>query len=453
MFQIDGRIFRTVNERARDGYEYVRDRGIIVGLVREGLLVDAHEVTGSNLPAALAQPAEGRAYVLEHPRIPFISHPYEWSFGLLKAAALAHLDLQLRLLEYGAKLIDASAYNIQFLGPRPVFIDHLSLRPYVEGELWIGHQQFCQQFINPLLLRAKNGIAHNAWFRGNLEGISTRDLARVLPFNSRFSWNTLTHVLLQARLESHAIASPSQAIDKVKGNQKLSRLAFGGMLRQLRNWISTLHPADTGKTIWGEYAHSHTYSGAEAIAKRRFISNFAAAVKPGTLIDIGCNTGDYSLSALEGGATRVIGFDFDQKAIDIAYSRAVAEKLDFLPLWLDAANPSPDQGWFQAERRGFAARMPADAVIALAFEHHLAIGRNVPLPQVVDWLVRIAPTGIIEFVPKDDETVRRMLALREDIFPDYSEETFAAALSKLARIEKREIISESGRTLFVYDRR
>ena len=453
MFQIDGRIFRTVNERARDGYEYVRDRGIIVGLVSEGLLVDAHEVTGSNLPAALAQPAEGRAYVLEHPRIPFISHPYEWSFGLLKAAALAHLDLQLRLLEYGAKLIDASAYNIQFLGPRPVFIDHLSLRPYVEGELWIGHQQFCQQFINPLLLRAKNGIAHNAWFRGNLEGISTRDLARVLPFNSRFSWNTLTHVLLQARLESHAIASPSQAIDKVKGNQKLSRLAFGGMLRQLRNWISTLHPADTGKTIWGEYAHSHTYSGAEAIAKRRFISNFAAAVKPGTLIDIGCNTGDYSLSALEGGATRVIGFDFDQKAIDIAYSRAVAEKRDFLPLWLDAANPSPDQGWFQAERRGFAARMPADAVIALAFEHHLAIGRNVPLPQVVDWLVRIAPTGIIEFVPKDDETVRRMLALREDIFPDYSEETFAAALSKLARIEKREIISESGRTLFVYDRR
>ena len=196
MFQIDGRIFRTVNEQAREGYEYVRDRGIIVDLVREGLLVDAHEVTGSNLPAALAQPAEGRAYVLEHPRIPFISHPYEWSFGLLKAAALAHLDLQLRLLEYGAKLIDASAYNIQFLGPRPVFIDHLSLRPYVEGELWIGHQQFCQQFINPLLLRAKNGIAHNAWFRGNLEGISTRDLARVLPFNSRFSWNTLTHVFV-----------------------------------------------------------------------------------------------------------------------------------------------------------------------------------------------------------------------------------------------------------------
>ena len=273
MFQIDGRIFRTVNERARDGYEYVRDRGIIVGLVREGLLVDAHEVTGSNLPAALAQPAEGRAYVLEHPRIPFISHPYEWSFGLLKAAALAHLDLQLRLLEYGAKLIDASAYNIQFLGPRPVFIDHLSLRPYVEGELWIGHQQFCQQFINPLLLRAKNGIAHNAWFRGNLEGISTRDLARVLPFNSRFSWNTLTHVLLQARLESRAIASPSQAIDKVKGNQKLSRLAFGGMLRQLRNWISTLHPADTGKTIWGEYAHSHTYPRAKDITGVEYLES------------------------------------------------------------------------------------------------------------------------------------------------------------------------------------
>lgn len=453
VYLVDGRVFRSVSHEVRRDYEFVRDRGVFRDLVGEGLICDVKEVTGADVPPALAGIAGQCAYLLEHSRIPFISHPYEWSFSLLKSAALAHLDLQLRLLDYGTKLSDASAYNIQFIGPKPVFIDHLSLRPYSEGELWAGHQQFCQQFVNPLLLRAKCGIAHNSWYRGNLEGIATRDLARILPASSRLSWNTLTHVLLQARLEANAIERPSQAIEKVRGSHKLSRLAFSGMLLQLRNWLATLHPSDTGKTVWGEYAHTHTYSDDEAIAKRRFVANFAAAEKPGTLIDIGCNTGDYSLSALEGGATRVIGFDFDQKAIDIAHSRAVSEKLNFLPLRLDAANPSPDQGWLQSERRGLKARMPVDALIALAFEHHLAIGRNVPLPQVVEWLVAMAPTGIVEFVPKNDETVQRMLALREDIFKDYDQETFVAALQSRARIVTQEVVSKSGRTLFVFDSR
>jgi ribosomal protein L11 methylase PrmA len=170
------------------------------------------------------------------------------------------------------------------------------------------------------------------------------------------------------------------------------------------------------------------------------------------LIDLGCNTGDYSVAALKGGAEYIIGFDFDQTAVDIAFSRSKQDSLNFLPLWLDAANPSPNQGWRQSERRGFAERANADALIALAFEHHLAIGRNVPLVDVVDWLVGLAPVGIIEFVPKADSTVQKMLALREDIFPDYNEATFEAAIQRKAKIVGKQVISESGRTLYRYDR-
>lgn len=453
VYLLGQRVLRTVTERASSDYEQARDAGLFGHLYDSGTIVAFRELAESEWTSDLPAKSADAAYVLELERVPFISHPYEWSFSLLKAAALAHLDLQLDLLARGFKLSDASAYNIQFLGPRPIFIDHLSIRPYVEGELWLGHRQFCEQFVNPLLLRAKCGIAHNTWFRGNLEGIPTRDLARILPTRSRLSWNTLTHVHLQARLERSAIERPGAAIAKAKGTRRISKLAYGGMLRQLRNWLASLHPADTGKTVWGEYAKTHTYTGEEAEAKRRFISEFAAAASPGTLVDLGCNTGDYSVCALQGGAGRVIGFDFDQTALDIAYARAIAEKHNFLPLWLDAANPSPDQGWKQAERRGLMARMPVDAVIALAFEHHLAIARNVPLPDVVDWIVAMAPTGIIEFVPKNDETVQRMLALREDIFPDYTEEAFAAALSSRARIVRSEAVSKSGRTLFQFDRR
>jgi ribosomal protein L11 methylase PrmA len=220
----------------------------------------------------------------------------------------------------------------------------------------------------------------------------------------------------------------------------------------LRNCVARPDPTRTGKTVWGDYAADNTYSGAEAQDKRRFVSAFAAKVRPEILVDIGCNTGDYAAAALEGGAGSVVGFDFDQRALDLAFARARTDKLKFLPLWLDASNPSPDQGWMQAERAGFGARVKVDALIALAFEHHLAIAKNVPLPQVVDWLVDRAPVGIIEFVPKDDPTVQTMLALRDDIFDDYGIETFTGQLSERARIVDRKVVSESGRTLFVYDR-
>ena len=225
------------------------------------------------------------------------------------------------------------------------------------------------------------------------------------------------------------------------------------MLTQLRHWIAGLQPLDREKSLWNDYAETNSYRSEESQAKRRFVADFAAATKPGLLFDLGCNTGVYSQAALEAGARRVIGFDFDRGALDQAFARAKQRKLDFLPLHLDAANPSPDQGWRQQERAGFARRARADAIVALAFEHHLAIGRNLPLDQVVDWLIGLAPTGVIEFVQKTDSTVQQMLALREDIFDDYAEAAFTAAIEKRARIVRSQTISGEGRCLFWYDRR
>jgi ribosomal protein L11 methylase PrmA len=260
-------------------------------------------------------------------------------------------------------------------------------------------------------------------------------------------------VALHAKFEASALRTPDQAIDKAKRARRLSRAGYQGLLTQLRNWIEKLQPADTGKTVWGDYATDNSYSNDEASTKQQAIRDFASSVRPKLLIDLGCNTGDYAVAALRGGAERVIGFDFDHRAVELAYARAVDQNLEFLPLRLDATNPSPDQGWNQAERRGFSKRAKGDATIALAFVHHLAIGKNVPLPEVVKWLVGTAPTGIIEFVPKSDPMVQRMLALRDDIFPDYSEATFVQALERNSRIVGRQVVSKSGRSLFRYERR
>lgn len=439
----DGRVFRTVTQRASPDFEYVRSTGLIDRLVGLGWLVPEARVE----PGVLGEAAAGGRYVLEHPCLPFISYPYEWPFSALKAAALRHLDIHLLALDQGVALSDATAYNMQFLGPEPVFIDHLSFRRYRDGEFWDGHAQFCQQFLNPLLLRTICGVAHNAWYRGSQEGITVSELNRLLPLRSKLSWKVFAHVVLQARLQNGtAKGKPRAQVSR----RALPKPVLHRMLESLRHWIARLQPADSRATVWSEYSQTNSYSDTEAAAKKAFVGEFAATTKPRMLWDLGCNTGHYSEVALRAGAELAIGFDFDQGALEGAYARALREKLNFLPIFFDAGNPAPNQGWAERERRGLSARATANGLLALALVHHLAIARNIPLEQVISWLTSLAPSGVIEFVPKGDEMVQRLLQLREDIFPDYTQDAFLKAMQRSGRIIRQATISQSGRLLVWY---
>jgi ribosomal protein L11 methylase PrmA len=440
-------IFRSVSRRAAEDYGHALKSGLIEKLMAEGKLVTTKEVDQRVLTDAGIE----TTIVLRHQRIPFISYPYEWPFSLLKAAALLHLDIHIEALKHGITLSDASAYNVQFRGIEPVFIDVLSFRRYREGEAWAGHRQFCEQFLNPLLLRSLFGIAHNDWYRGRLEGIGTQELADLLPWWRNSSFNLLTHVTLQARLQRAAAADSGAYTERAK-KTSLSKRAHAAILEELRNWIGDLKPLKSKATTWQHYAEQTTYGEKERQAKGRFIAAFCRETRPEMLWDIGCNTGEYAEIALSSGAKRVVGFDYDQGALERAIARAKGKGLDLLPLYQDGANPSPGQGWMGRERRSTQERGGADALIALAFEHHLAIGRNVPLDQLVAWLVALAPKGIIEFVQKSDPTVQQLLALREDIFCDYDAVRFEAALKSKARIVAAEQVSAQGRTLYSFER-
>jgi ribosomal protein L11 methylase PrmA len=260
----------------------------------------------------------------------------------------------------------------------------------------------------------------------------------------------LSHVMLHAKLLSRAGRTPA-----AEGRKKLrgpSRLGMTGLLRGLRSAVRRLQPKGLSDTTWSGYETNNSYADPEAAAKRRFVGAFIERARPAMLWDFGCNTGAYSELALASGAARAVGFDFDLGALEGAVARADARKLDLLPLHLDATNPSPRQGWRQMERAGLAERKNASGLLALAFLHHLVIGRNIPLPEAVAWLVGFAPIGVIEFVPKSDPMVRGMLAQRADIFADYDIDSFRSVLGACARIVRETEISPGGRTLFLYER-
>lgn len=444
VFRIGEKVFRSVTGSAARNFARAEDAGVMRKLVDRGQLVDFTDVTEQASKVGIEQ----ADVLLSHPQIPFISYPYEWSFSLHKAAALGHLDLHLELLSEDFTLVDATAYNMQFDGTRPVHIDHLSIRPYEDGEIWAAHRQFCMQFLNPLLMWSMLDLQPNHWFRGSLEGIAPEDLAKLVPLRKRLNWTVLTHVIAQATLQNRSVQSTTGSSRYREA--RLPRSSFEGMLRGLRGAIAKME-VPSHKTVWGEYANNTSYAAPEAAAKHDLVKEAVAAIKPGLLYDIGCNTGDYSKSALEAGAGKVIGFDFDHGALEIAFKRAQVEQLDLLPLWLDAANPSPSQGWGEAERMGLSKRAKPDALLALAFIHHIAIGRNVPLDMAVDWLVSLAPAGVIEFPHKEDPMVQLLLSQRPDIFPDYHNDTFANLLSQRAQIVKAVDVLPT-RTLYWFQR-
>jgi ribosomal protein L11 methylase PrmA len=425
-------------------FEAARSSGVLNKLADAGLLLPSIDVDARNLPGI-----DGAAFVIEHPALAFVSYPYEWCFSAFRDAALLHLDLHLAALENSFTLSDASAYNVQFVGTRPVFIDHLSIVPYHDGMIWEGHRQFCAHFLNPLILWSKLRVPPNAWLRGSLEGIGPEELAPMLRARDKLSWTVMAHVIALAALNKRQLSSDKPSPIR---RPHLSKNALLGMLGGLRRFIARL-PAPHAQSVWGDYAGNTSYSTAEAATKHAVIAEMVTGARAKLLYDLGCNTGDYSQTALDAGAVNVIGFDFDHMALEQAYARFSASNGAFLPLWMDASNPSPSQGWAQQERKGLAQRGPADALIALAIVHHLAIGRNVPLAKVVEWLMSLAPVGVIEFPAKTDSMVKQLLANRQDIFADYNEEVFLNAIRAGGSVEKMVRLPENGRLLVTYARR
>ncbi len=441
---IGHKVYRSILPAGVAQYTAARDSGFLDLATRNGRLIDGREIA----PAVLRDEAPTAVHVLEHPRIDFISYPYCWSFGGLQAAGLLTLDLHLDALEHGLTLADASAYNVQFLGPRPIFIDYLSLMPYEEGQVWLGYRQFCEHFLNPLLLTAKTGVAFQPWFRGSLEGIPSGDLSAVLPWRAKLHPLVAMHVVVQGRMQRSMTAARTKTAMKIR----LSRTALMNNLRSMRGLVEKLKPPSSQRSPWQHYEQTAQYTHDERGAKARFVGEMIRARGATTVWDLGCNSGEYSEIALSSGARGVIGFEPDPGALNAAFQRATTKGLNFLPLSLDLTNPSPSLGWRQQERMGLAERCNADFVLCLALLHHLVLGRNLPLEEVLDWLLSLAPSGVVEFVPKDDPMAAQLLAWKAKVAPEYNRDTVASVLRQRARIEREEVVTASGRVLYGYSR-
>jgi ribosomal protein L11 methylase PrmA len=384
--------------------------------------------------------------------VAFISYPYEWSFGQLRDAALLTLELQERALARGMTLRDASAYNVQFVGGRPLFIDTLSFEPREAGAPWAGYRQFCEHFLVPLALMSRVDVRFSDLLRSHLEGIPLDLGSRLLPRTTWLRPGLLFHVHLHAVAQRRYADRGGGAVQSrepsAAARRGVSAGAAAGLVRSLRAAIESLDWTPAG-TEWADYTQDNNYSTAAADSKRASVVELLRGLDARTAWDLGANTGEYSRAARQV-VPSVVAFDIDPAAVERNYRRIRAEnETGILPLRLDLTNPSPALGWAHRERLSLEERGPADVLLALAVVHHLAIGHNLPLERVAAFLAKVGRHLVIEFVPKSDSQVRRLLRDRPDIFPDYTREGFEAAFRAHFRIERAVPVAESERTLYL----
>lgn len=439
LFTRDGVLYRQINTVYRDHYDRLMESNLYQKLVDAGLLIPHQEVA--------IEPADPQtAYKIIQPeRVEFISYPYEWCFSQLKDAALATLSIQRMAIAAGFSLKDASAYNIQFHQGHPVLIDSLSFEILPKGKPWVAYRQFCQHFLAPLALMSLVDVRLSQLLRVYIDGIPLDLASRLLPFGTRLNFGILTHLHVHASAQRRYA---DQDVKKTSSNLQMGETSLLGLIDSLQSTVRGLSWKPAG-TEWAEYYTDTNYSASALEKKRQIIKTYLEKIQPRSVWDLGANTGLFSRIASDAG-TLTVASDIDPAAVELNYRDVLQKKeQNILPLVLDLTNPSPGIGWANEERTAWMQRGPVDVVLALALIHHLAISNNVPFSQLAAFFASLGRWLVIEFVPKSDSQVQRLLSTREDIFSEYTREGLERTFGEFYQIQACEQIEGSQRILYL----
>jgi 2-polyprenyl-3-methyl-5-hydroxy-6-metoxy-1,4-benzoquinol methylase len=441
VFYSDGEVYRALSADGLSDFEALAATGLLDDerLVRTERVEDSKALEG----LLVHQPAG----VLRHERIPFVSYPYEWTFSMLKDAALVQLDLLLAALDQGLILKDSTPYNVQFRGARPVFVDIGSYERQRDGEPWIGYRQFCMLYLYPLLLQAAKGVPFQPWLRGSIDGITPAQMRSLMSFRDRFRKGTFTNVFLHARLEQRYSSRPKETKAEIK-QAGFKKEIIVANVRKMRKLVGRLE-WDPPEGVWTAYGERNSYTDDDAQRKDEFVRQVATSREWNLVWDVGANNGRYSRIAAEG-ANTVIAVDADPGPVELLYRDLRKEGNDkILTLTMNLADPSPGLGWRGLERKPMPERGKPDLVLALAVIHHVAMSANVPVKEFVDWLASLGCALVIEFPTREDPMVQQLLAPKRDgLHPDYELGFFERCLGEAFEIERSERLQSGTRVLY-----
>jgi ribosomal protein L11 methylase PrmA len=443
VFHQGGQVYRFIDERSLANWESLAEKRFFAEGVSSGRII-ATELA-SDFPM---EPGNEWAAVLLHDRVPVISYPYEWTFSMLREAALLQLDLLLAAIDEGMILKDSTPFNVQWRGTEPVFIDIGSFEVLEDGEVWVGYRQFLAQYLYPLMLTANVGIPFQPWLRGQPDGLTAEQMKNVMSRRDLMRKSGLLHVALLARSERNQDGAGRDVRTEFK-EAGFSKEMIENNVKGLRKIVEGLS-WDAGRTRWNQYSTECDHVALQRDAKAAFVEEALAGHTQSTVWDLGANDGHFSRIAAKT-ADQVLALDSDYAVLDDVF---VALKSNgpgnVLPLVQDLADPSPGIGWRGTERPPLIERSTPEVVLCLAVIHHLVIGRSIPLRSVIEWFADLGARVVLEWVAPDDPMVLGLTANRKphEIHRDYTEEHLRTYLGEWFTIDREEELPGGTRRLF-----
>ena len=429
------RVIRGLTAPAAATVERLLEEPFFRRLLADGDVVDTRFLVPDD-PAAAAVKDRGWASAVEHEAVDFLTWPYEWPFSMLKDAALLQLRLLATSVRSGWVLKDATPFNIQWTGTRPVFIDVPSFVPRADGDFWRGYRQFCSMYLIPLMLTAHLGIPHQPLLRSSLEGIPPEDAVRYFSGLRRFKRGVLSHVWFPATVEAWMRRRGGD--NTTSGSTRTQRdTALLALLNSLARLVKGLSYRQATPSDWPRYPDTRSYGDEDFERKKAFVEKHTDTHRPRLLWDLGANTGTFSRIAARHSEI-VVAVDGDHESVDVLYRRArESRQPNIVPLVMDLANPSPGQGWAGRERASFVERRQPDMALCLALIHHLRVSANVPVSRLAEWLRSLNATVIVEFVGRDDEMFAKLVGNKGEDYADYTAENFEFELARRFTVEDR----------------
>lgn len=456
LFKYKNKIFRFINPSYENELNETLTSENIKKLVEEGDISAFKELKKDEIQNLIKDEIFQNVFekfksniILEHKVIGFANYPYEWSATQLFDSASLTLNLFEKVIDENLSLKDATPYNIIFENAKkPVFVDLLSFeKKDPKNPIWLAYSQFVKTFLLPLFMNKFGKMPIHKVFLSNIDGLEIDDcLKHTSIFNPiSYSLIKLPHFLSKFAKEKHYQTKKMQ-------NPDLAKFILKRLIKKTKKRLNSLKPKTNITSSWSEYMDTQKhYDKKDFSIKESFISDILEKQKPKKVLDVGCNTGHFSLMAAKMGA-KVISLDYDPVVIDQLYTIAKNEKLDILPLVVNISKPTPSFGWKNLEYPSFLKRAEnyADLTFMLALIHHMQVTDRIPLFEIASIANSLTKDGlVIEYIDPKDPMFIKIVRGRENLHLDININNFKDTFETFFNIEKEQKINETRSIFFM----
>jgi hypothetical protein len=411
----EGKFIRYIFTNYKCEYDYLMSSGLYEELVQLNLLIPHDELH-------LNEEEEVYKIILPQQLI-FQSYPFEWSYTQWQRAILSFFKINQISLKYGMVLKDATPYNFHIIGSDAIMFDTTSFIFFKDNNKWLAYKQFCQEFLSPIALMHYNGQNWGKLYMAHLRGFPLDFVSRQLPLSSWFNLTVLLHIHLHAKFVGN-VSRENKTEKKGFTIEKLNSL-----INQINDSILSWKGPYLFNNNWQKYYEIDIETKEYIDLKEASIKSWLLSIKPHSVLDLGANTGKFSLIASEF-AKIVIAIESDRNCIEEMYKQIIINNIcNVFPLIGDLSEPSPSLGMMNLELSSIFGRAKSELVMGLALIHHLYFTNDMSFAQIAELFSKFSSKYlIVEFIPIEDRKVMGLIETKPHRESGYTLESFNSNL-------------------------